>query len=111
MQTFKLQTFKDANVHSQIQSSKVVLFEESLLTFEARDLNVEWYTKIVAAVWNAIQWYHVIYDEKKRYPVIPRHHWTVFSRLDRSESSREPESLPLRSGMSETAACPISHIV
>jgi len=30
MQTFKLQTFKDANVHSQVQSSTLVLFEESL---------------------------------------------------------------------------------
>ena len=30
------------------------LFEEALLVFEAQDLNVEWYTKVAAAVQNAI---------------------------------------------------------
>ena len=68
MQTFKLQTSKDANVHSHVQSSKLLLFEEALLAFEAWDLNIEWYTKIVAAIWNAIPWYHVIYDERKTTP-------------------------------------------
>ena len=42
------------------------LFEEALLVFEAQDLNVEQCTKVSAAVQNAIQCYHVIYDEKKR---------------------------------------------
>ena len=42
------------------------LFEEALLVFEARDLNVEQYMKVAAAIQNAIQCYHVIYDEKKR---------------------------------------------
>ena len=41
------------------------LFEEALLVSEAQDLNVEWYTKVAAAVQNAIQCC-VIYDEKKR---------------------------------------------
>ena len=42
------------------------LFEEALLVFDAQDLNVESYTKVAAAVQNAIQCYRVIYDEKKR---------------------------------------------
>ena len=48
------------------------LFEEALLVFEAQDLNIEWYTKVAAAVHNAIQCYCVIYDEKKKsyYPGI-----------------------------------------
>ena len=42
------------------------LFEEALLVFEAQNLKVEWYTKVAAAVQNAIQCYCVIYDEKKK---------------------------------------------
>ena len=42
------------------------LFEEALFVFEAQDPNVERYTKVEAAVQNAIQCYRVIYDEKKR---------------------------------------------
>ena len=41
------------------------LFEEALLVFEAPDPNVEQYTKVAAAVQNAIQCYRVIYDKKK----------------------------------------------
>ncbi|KAJ8798073.1 hypothetical protein J1605_001564 [Eschrichtius robustus] len=41
------------------------LFEETLLVFEAQNPNVEWHTKIAAAVQNAIQ-RCVIYDEKRR---------------------------------------------
>ena len=41
------------------------LFEEALLVFEAQDPNVEQYTKVAAAVQNAIQCYHAIYDEKR----------------------------------------------
>ena len=42
------------------------LVEEALLVFEAQDPNVEQYTKVIAAIQDAIQCYHVIYDEKKR---------------------------------------------
>ena len=42
------------------------LFEEELLVFEAQGPNVEWYMKVAATVQNAIQCYHVIYDEKKK---------------------------------------------
>ena len=42
------------------------LFDEALLVFDAQDLNIEWYRKVAAAVQNAIQCYHVIYDGKKR---------------------------------------------
>ena len=36
------------------------LFEEAFLDFEAQDPNVEWYTKVAAAVQNTIQCYRVI---------------------------------------------------
>ena len=42
------------------------VLEEGLLVFEAQDPNVEEYMKVAAAVQNAMQCYHVIYDEKKR---------------------------------------------
>ena len=42
------------------------LFEEALFIFEARDLNVEWYMKVAAAVQNAVWCSRVTYDEKKR---------------------------------------------
>ena len=42
------------------------LFEEALLVFEAQAPNVEQYMKVAAAVQYAIQYYCVIYDEKKR---------------------------------------------
>ena len=53
-------------MRSRVQSCKLVLFEEALLVFEAQDPNIERYTKVAAAVQNAIQCYRVIYDEKKR---------------------------------------------
>ena len=56
----------------QEMARRFSLFEEALLVFEAQDPNVEWYTKVAAAVQNAIQYYHVIYDGKKKsyYPDI-----------------------------------------
>ena len=85
------------------------LFEEALLVFEAQDPNVEWYTKVAAAVQNAIQCYRVISDKKKRTTTqtsLDR----FFKRIDRIESSKEPESVLTVSGVSEIAACPLSPI-
>ena len=47
-------------------------FEEALLVFEVQDPNVEQCTKFAAAIQNAIQCYHLIYDVKKKsyYPDI-----------------------------------------
>ena len=42
------------------------LFEEALFIFEARDLNVERYMKVAAAVQNAVWCSRVTYDEKKK---------------------------------------------
>ena len=53
------------------------LFEETLLVFETQGPKVEWYTKDVAAIRNAIQSYHAIYDERK--DLLSRHHWMVLS--------------------------------
>jgi len=36
------------------------LFEEALLVFEAQNPNIEWYTKVTAAIQNPIQFYQVI---------------------------------------------------
>ena len=81
------------------------LFEEALLVFEAQDPNVEWYTKVAAAVQNAIQCYRVIYEEKKR--ATTQTSWDrFFKRVGRIESSKEPEPVPSASGVSEIAACP-----
>ncbi|XP_059778263.1 tigger transposable element-derived protein 1-like [Balaenoptera ricei] len=85
------------------------LLEETLLVFEAQDPNVEWYTKVAAAIQNAIQCYRVIYDEKKRATTqTSLDHF--FKRVDRIESSKEPEPVPSGSGVSEIAACPPSPI-
>ncbi|KAJ8777715.1 hypothetical protein J1605_014368 [Eschrichtius robustus] len=85
------------------------LFEEALLVFEAQDANTEWYTKVAAAVQNAIQCYCVIYDEKKR--AATQTSLNHFSKgVERIESSKEPEPVPSMSGVSEIAACPLSPI-
>ena len=86
------------------------LFEEALLVFEAQDPNVEWYRMFAAAVQNSIQGHHVIYDEKKRATTqtsLDR----FFKRVDRTESSKEPEPVPSMSGVSDIAARPPSPIV
>ena len=85
------------------------LFEEALLVFEAQEPNVELYTKVAATVQKAIQCYRVIYDKKKRaapQTLLDR----FFKRVDRIESSKEPEPVSSVSGVSEIAACPPSPI-
>ena len=79
------------------------LFEEALLVFEAQDLNVQQYRKVVTAIQDAIQCYNVIYDEKKRATTqtsLDR----FFKRVDRIEYSKEPEPVPSLLGVSEIAA-------
>ena len=85
------------------------LFEETLLVFEAQDPNVELYTKVASTVQNAIQCYYVISDEKKR-ATSQTSLDCFFKRVDRIEASKEPESVPSKSGVSEIAACPPSPI-
>ena len=85
------------------------LFEEALLVFEAQDPNIERYTKVAAAVQNSIQCYRVIYDEKKRATTQTSLDGFV-KRVDRIESSKEPEPVPSMSGVSGFAACPPSPI-
>ena len=85
------------------------LLEEALLVFEAQNPNVEAYTKVAGATQNAVQCYCVIYDEKKRATTqTSLDHF--FKRADRIESSKEPEPVPSRSGISEVATCPPSPI-
>ena len=83
--------------------------EEALLAFEAQDPNVERCRKVAAAVQNAVQCYSVIHDEEKK-----SHHTDItgsfFRRVDRIESSKEPEPVPSAAGGSDIAACPPSCI-
>ena len=89
-------------LYSTVYSSTVTLFQ-------AQDPNVEQYTKAAAAVKNAIQCYHVIHDKKTR--ATTQTSWDRFvKRVDRIESSKEPELVPSTSGVSEIAACPPSPI-
>ena len=62
-----------------------------------------------AVVQSAIQWYHVIYDEKKR-STTQTSLGHFFKRVDRIEPSKEPESMPSMSGMSKRAARPLPPI-
>ena len=83
-----------------------------MLIFEAQDWNVEWDKKVVAAVQNAIQsseCYHVIYDVKKR-ATTQTSLDCFFKKVERIESSKEPEPVLSTSGVSEIAACPPSPI-
>ena len=79
------------------------------MVFEAQNPNIEQYMKAAAAVQNAIQCYCIIYDEKKR-ATNQTSLGHFFKRVDRVESSKEPEPVPSKSGMSEIAACPPSPI-
>nr|XP_006063635.1 PHD finger protein 11 isoform X1 [Bubalus bubalis] len=70
-----------------------------------QDPNVERHAKAAAAVQNAVPCCPVTCDEKKRAPIqttLDR----FFKRVDRIESSKEPEPVPSTSGVSEAAACP-----
>ena len=55
--------------------------------------NIEWYTKVAAAIQNAIQCYCVIYHEKKR-PTTQTLLVYFFKKVDRIEFSKEPELVP-----------------
>ena len=66
------------------------LFAETLLVFKAQDPNVEWCTKVAAAIQNAIQCYCVIYYEKKR-PTTQTLLVYFFKKVDSIEFSKEPE--------------------
>ena len=85
------------------------LQEEALLVFEAQDPNIAQYTKVAAAVQNAIQHHHVIHDEKKR--ATTQKSLDSFSKKVHSiETSKEPEPVPSTLGMNEITACPPSPI-
>ena len=82
------------------------LFKEVLLVFEAQDSNAEQYTKVAAAVENAIQCYYVIYEKKKGDTA-----QTTLDRktVDEIESSKESEYVSSMS-VSEIATCVLSPI-
>ena len=79
------------------------------MVFESQDPNIEQDRKVTAAVQNAIQCYRVIYDEKKR-ATFQISLDCFLKRVDRIESSKEPEPEPLMSGENEIAAFPPSPI-
>lgn len=51
---------------TQEMARGVSLVEEALFAFEAQDPNTGWHTQAAAAMQNAGQSYHVVYDEEKR---------------------------------------------
>ena len=80
-------------------------YSSTVSLFQAQDPNVERHAKAAAAVQNAVPCCPVTCDEKKRAPIqttLDR----FFKRVDRIESSKEPEPVPSTSGVSEAAACP-----
>ena len=86
------------------------LLEEALLLFEAQGPNADRYTKVAAAIPNAILCYCVICDEKRR-AAIQTSLDQFFKKVDRILFSKEPEPVPSTSGVSETSACPLSPTV
>ena len=80
------------------------LFEEAWLILKAKDSNVEPHTKVAAAFQNTIQCYHVICNKKKR-ATTQTSLDCFFKRVNRTESSKEPEPVPSTWGVSEIAAC------
>ena len=89
------------------------LFDGVLLVFEAQGQNTEQYRKVASAIQNAIQAYRVIYDEKRSYNPGITGSFSLFffffpKRVERIESSKEPEAVPSTSGVSEFAVCPPS---
>ena len=82
---------------------------KAFLVVESQDPNVEQHTKFAATIQNAVQCYCVIHDKGKRATTqaLLDH---FFKRLERIESSKEPEPVPSTSNESESAACPPSPV-
>ena len=86
-------------------SNHISSIKEALLLLEGQDPSTEQFTEVAAAIHNAIQLYHVISDKRKRAtPQTSLDHF--FKRVDRIESNKKSEVVPLKSGVSEMAACP-----
>ena len=49
--------------------------------------------KVAAAIWNASQCYHVIYDKKKKKIATAKHHWVVFSSVYIGKNPRKNQNL------------------
>ena len=106
-------TEDEKRVKMQEMAREFSLFDGVLLVFEAQGQNTEQYRKVASAIQNAIQAYRVIYDEKRSYnPGITGSFSLSFfffpKRVERIESSKEPEAVPSTSGVSEFAVCPPS---
>ena len=84
-------------IHDTGNGKGFFLFEETVLVFETQDLNIDQDTKVATA--------GVIFDKKERAtPQSSLNHF--FKRVDRIESSNEPEPVPSTPSMREIAACP-----
>ena len=59
---------------TQEMARGVSLVEEALFAFEAQDPNIGWHTKAAAAIQNAGQSYHAVYEEEKRATTHTPHH-------------------------------------
>ena len=56
--------WRTKETHDAGNGKGVFFIWEALLIFEAKHPNIDWYTKVAAAIQNAVQCYRVICDEK-----------------------------------------------
>ena len=71
-------------------------------------MNAERYMKVAAAVQIKSS---TTMMRKKKIKLLPRHQWIIyFRKVDKVESSKEPEAVPSASGVREIAARPLSSV-
>ena len=86
------------------------LLEEALLVSEAQDLNAERYTKVAGATRMQSSAIMSSMIRRKR-PTTQTALDHFIKRVDKLESSKEPEPMPSTSGVSHIATCPPSPLL
>ena len=79
MKTARRSNWRNEEIHNAGNGKGIFFIWGGLLVLDAQDPNVEWCTKVSAAVQDASQCYCAIYSERKK--TLPRHHWIFFSRM------------------------------
>ena len=109
-------------MHSYVQSCESLLLEEALLVFEAQVSNTEQHRKDAAAIQNAVQCNHPIYDERERATIqtsldhffqAARQNWIQQGTRTRAINIRRKWnfSLPSISYCWRSFSCTISHLL
>ena len=76
--------------------------------FEAGDTNIERYMKVGEGALHAIQCMSSMMRKKRAIIQTSLAHF--FRRVDRTESSKEPQPMPSKPSVNKTVACPLSPI-